>query len=265
VRAVVSTKPDLDALCAAFLLSQGGRRASVSFDPEAGMGAMLESPGGRKERVPDCKAAWERAGRPPRWEALADYCFRADRLGLEPFEARPGSLKWAVMRLRENLPGRDDLLWEAFRWLAENARNLTKGCGRLLEAHPHYGALFASFLEEKPFGWRKLVRVEKAGEFVVAAAETDHNIVNLVFNGLPEVDIYVFRSPTHGWAGCVVRSKERRPPADLTRVRENLPSDEDWFLHPSGNVLICGGPKAPKSSTRLSLRELLEALRKALG
>jgi len=256
----VPCKPGLDSLCAAFVLTGGGRRGTVSFSPDVNSGALVREPGKGSRAVADCREAWNITGKSDGLGALVDYCFRADRLGLSRAESRPGSLKWAVMRLRAALPGRDDLLWEAFRHLAARKADPESGCDTSLAGHPVHGRLFANFLAGSPPEWRRWIRTERAGDLIVAVNESDHNVTNLIFDAMPEIDVLVFRNPVHGWAGFVVRSAERRPDVDLAEVRRRLPASENWFLHPSGNILICGGPKAPGNATALSADDLLEAL-----
>jgi len=255
----IPSTPGMDSLCSAFLLTESGRRGQVLFSLEENASALVKEPG--REPVPffSCVEAFHRVGNPDRWRTLVEYCQQAHNMSLASDQKCIGSLKWAMMQLRETVPGSNDLIWEAFQYLAENATDYGRGCGYLLERHSVHGQLFAGCLNQRIPDWRKWVRIEQVGDYTVAVSEGDRNITSLVFKE-PDIDILVYRNHIHNWAGYVVRSKEHRPDVDLADVRNRLPQDEPWFLHPSCNVLLCGGLKVPRNTTSLDIEELLAAL-----
>jgi len=52
----------------------------------------------------------------------------------------------------------------------------------------------------------------------------------------------------------------------IIRVKKLLDErKENWFLHSSGNILICGGPKYPHDHTNLEIPDLVQYLKKVIA
>lgn len=258
---------DLESLCAAWLLARR-YRARVVIRPLSGApipAVCLQDAFGRR-----CFGAIEEvleiADGPDAVLKLADYCRRADRLDLSRQEAAPGSLKFTIRRLRA-VATDGYQVWRAFRVLADAIAGGEEGLlyrggpEYLTRTLPEFRGLFSApirRLKDLPI---KLLSLDG---LVVAINESDFNVANEVFDRYPEVDVLIFRSPTHGWAGFIKRSQEREVPISfepLLALLRRAEPEAGWFLHASGNVLICGGPKAPQHSSGLPPEALLEFLR----
>lgn len=260
----IPSAPGMNSLCSAFLLAEAGRKGLVTFSSDIDVAAIIKEPGKDSVHFTSCAEVFHWVANPARWFSLTEYCQLAHDMVLPSDQKYIGSLKWAIMQLREGLAGGNDLIWEAFRYLAWNATNYARGCDSLLYRHPVHGRIFAGCLNQTVPDWHKWVRIEQINHYTVAISEGDRNVTSMVFKD-PSIDILVFRNHIHDWAGYVVRSKERRPDVDLSDVRKRLPPDEPWFLHPSGNVLLCGGLRVPMNMTNLSINELLAALSGSLS
>ena len=261
---VISFSPDLDALCCAYI-------AHKSNDSTVSFGKLI--PGTSAEYTfknivkyfKNCQEAYEFFKyRDPKLKNLVSYCYQADTVGLSRKESLVGSLKYIVMRLRSKLPGANDILWKVFCRLADADNYGNDLCNYLYQDNT-LRKICEPLLASETLDIKNLLEFHEVDKYKVCTFVGDKNITNKVFDLYPEVDVYIFKNHLNDWAGYVLRSKERRPDIDLRSVKKLLDErKENWFLHSSGNILICGGPKFPHDHTSLEIPDLLCQLKQVI-
>ena len=199
---------------------------------------------------------------------LVDYCSRADSMRLEEKEKGKGSMRYCFALLGEHLD--DDYIFRIFcdsaEKIVEDERYLTEFCmDRVIAYAPETERFFR--MAEDYEGKQPRIEFKDLKGLRIAINESEENLTNYIFKSYADVDVIVYKNWQRSWAGIVLRSVERnvKDCIDLRKVYGELSRDErGWFLHPSGNLLLCGTPKNPGVKCRRGIEEILRILEKGV-
>lgn len=198
---------------------------------------------------------------------LKDYCDDADEV-FHAVNLNRGhrSLKWAIYSLREKIEQSE--LEALFVSLCNEAA--LKNCeSDLYDDILSFYAIrrYLKMLERPKFDLGEF-DVRQIGKWRLLVNDSGMNLTSFIFNK-NFADIIVFRNEDMQSAGVVFRAREGRNGGktgilddfDVPRMFIELSKrGEGWKLGKEGNLLACGGFKAPENRTTITTKELVQLI-----
>jgi len=272
--------PDLDCLCSLYLLEKIHGEIEIEFIsiqtdplPKGDNILVVDILGGdidhhdESGETSTCQKIYDAHPEihSPALGVLVDYCHRSDIMKLTKEETGGNSLKFCIFVTRDTCHDYH-LIYQIFKTIANKvyedpAYLIHFARSHILAMYPSVRKYFDNY-EKYMAAQKDWIEVCQIGNLWVAINESEENLTSFIFDNYPHVDLIIYRNPQKDWAGFVKRSEERKVGVDLERIYNTLKEKEKgWFLHKSGNLLLCGTPKAPLAKTTLTVQEMVELLK----